>query len=79
MAGLACGEVSLIAWQVLETGADAFMTIPDAAAVAAMRALAAGTPPVVAGESGVGGLAGPWRPRPVRTRAAGSASTPARG
>jgi len=58
MAGLACGEVSLIAWQVLETGADAFMTIPDAAAVAAMRALAAGTPPVVAGESGVGGLAG---------------------
>ena len=53
-----CGEVSLIAWQVLETGADAFMTIPDAAAVAAMRALAAGTPPVVAGESGVGGLAG---------------------
>ncbi|BBK44810.1 diaminopropionate ammonia-lyase [Allostella vacuolata] len=58
MAGLACGEVSLIAWQVLDPGADAFMTIPDDGAVAAMRALAAGTPPVVAGESGVGGLAG---------------------
>ncbi|BBK34177.1 diaminopropionate ammonia-lyase [Stella humosa] len=58
MAGLACGEVSLIAWQVLDTGADAFMTIPDDAAIAAMRELAAGAPPVVAGESGVGGLAG---------------------
>lgn len=58
MAGLACGEVSLIAWAVLDTGADAFMTVPDAAAVTAMKALAAGTPPVVAGESGVGGLAG---------------------
>ncbi|MCC7273542.1 MAG: diaminopropionate ammonia-lyase [Alphaproteobacteria bacterium] len=58
MAGLACGEVSLLAWQVLETGADAFMTIPDEAAVAAMRTLADGDPPVVGGESGVAGLAG---------------------
>ncbi len=58
MAGLACGEVSLLAWQVLDGGADAFMTVPDEAAVVAMRALAAGTPPVVAGESAVGGLAG---------------------
>ncbi|MGE0719043.1 MAG: diaminopropionate ammonia-lyase [Alphaproteobacteria bacterium] len=58
MAGLACGEVSLLAWDVLATGADAFMTVPDAAAIDAMRTLAAGDPPVVAGESGAAGLAG---------------------
>ncbi len=32
MAGLACGEPSLLAWQELERAAFAFMTIPDAAA-----------------------------------------------
>jgi diaminopropionate ammonia-lyase len=61
MAGLAAGEVSLLAWQILEGGADAFMTIPDAAAEATMRLLAAATggdPPIVAGESGAAGLAG---------------------
>ncbi len=58
MAGLACGEVSLLAWRILEAGADAFMTVPDSAAIRAMRLLADGTPPVVAGESAVGGLAG---------------------
>lgn len=60
MAGLACGEVSLLAWQILERGADAFCSLPDAAAVAAMRRLArpaAGDPPIVAGESAVAGLA----------------------
>lgn len=56
MAGLACGEPSLLAWQELDRGAGAFMAIPDAAAVATMRVLAdAG---IVAGESGVAGLAG---------------------
>ena len=56
MAGLACGEPSLLAWQELERGAAAFMAIPDAAAVATMRRLAAQG--IVAGESGVAGLAG---------------------
>ncbi len=61
MAGLAAGEVSLLAWQILEQGADYFMTIPDRAAEAAMRILAdgaAGDGPVVAGEAGAAGLAG---------------------
>ena len=60
MAGLACGEVSLLAWDILATGADAFATISDAAAVQAMRLLAAPTgsdAPIVAGESAVAGLA----------------------
>ena len=57
MAGLACGEPSLLAWQELERGAYAFMAVPDEAAVACMKALAARTPPVVAGESAVAGLA----------------------
>lgn len=56
MAGLACGEPSLLAWQELERAATAFLAIPDRAAVAAMRALAAVG--VVAGESGAAGAAG---------------------
>jgi len=56
MAGLACGEPSLIAWQELERAAAAFLAIPDSAAVTAMRALAACS--VVSGESGAAGLAG---------------------
>jgi diaminopropionate ammonia-lyase len=58
MAGLACGEPSLLAWQELERAAYAFMSIPDQAAVDSMRALARRTPRIVAGESGVAGLAG---------------------
>ena len=61
MAGLACGEVSPLAWQILEIGADAFMTIDDEAAVDCMRLLADGRfgdGAVVAGESAVAGLAG---------------------
>jgi diaminopropionate ammonia-lyase len=60
MAGLACGEVSLLAWDFLATGANAFCTIPDQAAVDAMRLLADpqhGDPVIVAGESAVAGLA----------------------
>jgi diaminopropionate ammonia-lyase len=56
MAGLACGEPSLLAWQELERAAAAFMTIPDSAAIDTMRYLAAQG--IVAGESGVAGLAG---------------------
>jgi diaminopropionate ammonia-lyase len=61
MAGLACGEPSLLAWRILDPGADAFMTIADEAALQAMRLLAEGAGgdrPVVAGESAVAGLVG---------------------
>ena len=61
MAGLACGEPSLLAWKILEPGADAFMTVSDGAAMESMRLLAGGehgNAPLVAGESAVAGLAG---------------------
>lgn len=60
MAGLACGEVSLLAWEILGAGADAFCTVTDDAAVAVMRLLArpqGSDPAIVAGESAVAGLA----------------------
>lgn len=59
MAGLACGEVSDLAWEILSDTADAVVRLPDASASAAMRLLAAapfGDRPVVAGESAVAGL-----------------------
>jgi len=55
MAGLACAEPSLLAWRELERGAAAFTAVPDEAAVACMRLLAKAG--IVAGESGVAGLA----------------------
>jgi diaminopropionate ammonia-lyase len=55
MAGLACGEPSLVAWQALDRAAAAFMAIPDEAAAACMRLLAKHG--IVGGESGVAGLA----------------------
>ncbi|MGF6468883.1 diaminopropionate ammonia-lyase [Paraburkholderia youngii] len=61
MAGLACGEVSVIAWEILREGADAFLTVTDEAAASCMRLLADapfGDARVVAGESAVAGLAG---------------------
>ena len=61
MAGLSCGEVSLLAWDSLGVGADDFMTIPEDLVAPAMRLLADGPdgdPPLVAGESAVAGLAG---------------------
>jgi len=60
MAGLACGEISQLAWVILEKGASDFITLPDQAAIHAMRYLARGTfgdAPIVAGESAVAGLA----------------------
>jgi len=60
MAGLACGEVSHLAWEILEQGTDAFCVIADEAAVAAMRLLAhplGRDPVIVAGESAVAGVA----------------------
>jgi diaminopropionate ammonia-lyase len=61
MAGLSCGEPSLVAWRLLEEGADDFMAIEDGPAAQCMRLLASGTgddPVIVAGESAVAGLAG---------------------
>ena len=55
MAGLACGEPSILAWQELARAADVFMAVPDEAAVECMRLLA--RQGIVAGESGVAGLA----------------------
>lgn len=60
MAGLACGEVSVLAWSVLDEGADGFISIQDESAAETMRILADGRfgdDPVVAGESAVAGLA----------------------
>jgi diaminopropionate ammonia-lyase len=58
MAGLACGEPSLLAWQELERAAFAFVAVPDAAAMDCMRLLSArDSPRIVAGESAVAGLA----------------------
>jgi diaminopropionate ammonia-lyase len=56
MAGLACGEPSLLAWQELERSATAFLSIPDEAAVEALWRLAGNG--ISIGESGVAGLAG---------------------
>jgi diaminopropionate ammonia-lyase len=56
MAGLACGEPSLLAWQELERAATAYLAIDDAEAIAAMRLLA--QLGVVSGESGAAGVAG---------------------
>lgn len=61
MAMLECYEPSLIAWRVLSRVADAFMTIGETDAIAAMNRLArrsAPDPAIVAGESGGVGLAG---------------------
>jgi diaminopropionate ammonia-lyase len=61
MAGLACGETSPLAWRFLQPAVDYFLTIEDELAIQAMRVLAAGSEadiPIVAGESGVAGLAG---------------------
>ncbi|MBY6110874.1 diaminopropionate ammonia-lyase [Halomonas litopenaei] len=61
MAGLACGEVSLLAWEVLDEGIDDYLAVSDEAAVEAMKLLAEGVggdPALVAGESAVAGLVG---------------------
>ncbi len=58
MAGLACGEVSLLAWEILRETADAVVSVEDADATALMRALARPeNGGIVAGESAVAGLA----------------------
>jgi diaminopropionate ammonia-lyase len=60
MAGLECGEVSPIAWRVLDRGADFFVTVPDSVVPGCLRLLAHsphGDASVFAGESAVAGLA----------------------
>lgn len=57
MAGLSCGEVSLLAWKVLQPGADDFMTVSEDAVAPCMRLLAGLDPAIEAGESAVAGLA----------------------
>jgi diaminopropionate ammonia-lyase len=60
MAGLACGEVSELAWAILREGSDAAIAIGDDFALAAVRAFANprdGDPVIVAGETGGAGLA----------------------
>lgn len=60
MAMLECHEPSLVAWRILSRTADAFMTVEDEDAIAAMKQLAFprdSDPAIVAGESGGVGLA----------------------
>lgn len=60
MAGLACGEVSHLAWEILAEGADDFLTLSEDAVPDTMRLLARGFgdgPAIEAGESAVPGLA----------------------
>ena len=58
MAGLACGEVSVLAWAILESYVSHFMTITDNSIPEAMKLLSNRDVPIVAGESAVTGLAG---------------------
>ena len=61
MCGLACGEISELAWKILKPGAHAAMKVADKVAANTMCQLASGVgndEPIVAGESGVAGLAG---------------------
>ena len=58
MAGLACGEPSTLAWNILKDYTTAFMSCPDYMAANGMRMLAApvlGDQPVISGESGAAG------------------------
>ena len=60
MAGLSCGAVSLLGWEILSGAADDFLTIEEELVAPAMRLLAEapyGDPAVTAGESAVAGLA----------------------
>ena len=61
MAGLSCGEPSLLAWNILINAVNHFMTVSDNMVPELMRLMAHGTggdPAIEAGESAVGGLAG---------------------
>ena len=68
MAGLACGEPSLLAWQELERGAAAFMAMPGRGGDR-LHAAAGAARHVASANSGVAGLAG----LPARRRRPGGA------
>lgn len=59
MAGLACGEVSPVAWDILKHGINVYATLSDAHALEAMRVFAnplGDDPKIVSGETGSTGL-----------------------
>lgn len=59
MAGLACGDPSPVAFEILKDNADIFIQIPDNVAARGMRILAtplAGDPMIISGESGAAPL-----------------------
>jgi diaminopropionate ammonia-lyase len=58
MAGLSCGEPSLLGWEILKSGTDDFITINDSSIPGLMRLLAENNLKIEAGESSVAGLAG---------------------
>jgi diaminopropionate ammonia-lyase len=60
MAGLACGEVSPAAWEIVSTAAHSYVALADHFALDGVRAFAnpvGGDPAVVSGETGATGLA----------------------
>ena len=60
MAGLACGEVSPAAWEIVSAAASAYVALDDRYALDAVRAFAdpaKGDPAIVSGETGAAGLA----------------------
>jgi diaminopropionate ammonia-lyase len=61
MAGLNCGTPSILAWEIMKSGIDLFISIDDSYAVQAMKKYyfpIAGDKNIEAGESGAAGLAG---------------------
>jgi diaminopropionate ammonia-lyase len=64
MAGLACGEPSLLSWDILRNKSDYFVTIEDKHAAHAMRVLGAPLPTatlpsderIISGESGASSM-----------------------
>ena len=58
MAGMSCGEVSLVAWKILQAAASDFLTIADTGVAPAMRMLASGEAGGIAIEAGECAVAG---------------------
>ena len=58
MAGLSCGEISTVAWEILKNTVSSFISISDETIPETMKLLANNSRPIIAGESAVAGLAG---------------------
>lgn len=58
MAGLSCGEISTVAWEILKNTVSSFLSISDESIPHTMKLLANNDIPIVAGESAVASLAG---------------------